>query len=80
MNIRKNIAASENGFIFNAATGDSYSANGIASMIMMAMNAGKTELDRKGEIPSVYEVGPDQLNRDWDDYMGQLRDTNLLEV
>jgi len=79
MNIRKNIATSENGFIFNPATGDSYSTNGIASMILMAMKAGKAEQDIKWEILERYEVGPDQLNRDWDDYMGQLRDANLLE-
>jgi hypothetical protein len=80
MNVKKNIATSENGFIFNPATGDSFSANTLAALILTAMKTGKTEQEIKADILSRYDVGAEQLDRDWDDYMMQLRDANLLET
>jgi len=79
MTIKKNIAISENGFIFNPATGDSFSVNGMASVILDALRLGESEAEIKAGILEKYEVSPEQLNRDWDDYMIQLRDANLLE-
>ena len=35
MNLRKNIATSESGFIFNPSTGDSFSANPLAAEILL---------------------------------------------
>jgi fructose-1,6-bisphosphatase/inositol monophosphatase family enzyme len=80
MNIKKNIATSENGFIFNPATGDSFSANKLAALILTEMKAGTADEEIKEDILSRYEVTPEQLNRDWDDYLLQLRDANLLET
>jgi hypothetical protein len=80
MNIKKNIATSDNGFIFNPATGDSFSANKIAALILTEIKAGKSEPAIKEDILNRYEVTSDQLNRDWDDYMMQIRDANLLEI
>jgi hypothetical protein len=80
LNIKKNIATSENGFIFNPATGDSFSANNMATLILTAIRAGSSEQEIKAGILERYEVSPEQLNRDWDDYLAQLRDANLLET
>ena len=80
MNIKKNIATSENGFIFNPATGDSFSANEIAAEILQAMKNGDTELQIKNKLLEKYEVSPEQLNRDWEDWMAQLKEANLLET
>jgi len=80
MNIKKNIATSENGFIFNPATGDSFSANEIATEILQAMKNGDTELQIKNKLLEKYEVSPEQLNRDWEDWMAQLKEANLLET
>jgi len=71
---------SENGFIFNPATGDSFSANRMASLILAALRSGKSEAEIKMDIIENYEVSPEQLNRDWDDYVIQLRDANLLDA
>jgi hypothetical protein len=79
MKIKKNIATSENGFIFNPATGDSFSGNAIASSILLAMKNGDTEDLIKQSILDKYEVTPEQLNRDWDDWILQLKEANLLE-
>lgn len=80
MKIKKNIATSENGFIFNPATGDSFSGNAMASEIILAMKNGDTEAQIKQNILDKYEVSTEQLNRDWDDWVLQLKEANLLEL
>lgn len=79
MKLKKNIATSESGFIFNPFTGDSFSANAIAAEILAEMKSGKTEPEIKAGILARYDVKPEQLGRDWDDWMVQLREANLLE-
>jgi hypothetical protein len=79
MRIKKNIATSENGFIFNPATGDSFSGNAIASEIILAMKTGTAADQIKHEILQKYEVTADQFDRDWEDWMVQLKEANLLE-
>ena len=78
--IKKNIATSENGFIFNPATGDSFSGNGMASEILLAMKNGQQEVQIKQEILQKYEVSSEQLDRDWEDWIVQLKEANLLET
>jgi len=80
MRIKKNIATSENGFIFNPATGDSFSGNALASEIILAMKSGTDAEQIKQSILQKYEVRADQLERDWEDWMIQLKEANLLEV
>lgn len=80
MKIKKNIATSENGFIFNPATGDSFSANPLASVILLAVKNGDEAEQIKQNILEKYDVSPDQLERDWEDWLLQLKEANLLEV
>jgi len=80
MRLKTNIATSENGFIFNPATGDSFTSNSIAAEILSYMKAGESIENIKLKILDKYEVEPTQLERDWDDYMHQLKEANLLEV
>ncbi|MFD2144738.1 PqqD family protein [Mucilaginibacter antarcticus] len=79
MRLKKNIATSENGFIFNPATGDSFSGNAIASEIILAMKTGTTVEQIKQDLLAKYEVNTDQLDRDWEDWAVQLREANLLD-
>lgn len=80
MKIKSNIATSENGFIFNPATGDSFSGNAMAAELLLAMKNGKSEADIKKDVLEKYEVSADQLERDWDDWIVQLKEANLLEI
>ena len=80
MKIKKNVATSENGFIFNPATGDSFTSNNIGSEIIEAMKRGESEQEIKSAIMEKYEVSAEQLNRDWEDWMLQLKEANLLEA
>ncbi len=79
MKLKKNIASSENGFVFNPSTGDSYSLNEMATEIMLMMKENKSSEEIKTDILARYEVDKHQLERDWDDYMSQLKENNLLE-
>jgi hypothetical protein len=80
MKIKSNIATSENGFIFNPATGDSFSGNAMAAHLLMAMKSGKTGHEIKKDILDKYDVSAEQLERDWEDWMIQLKEANLLET
>ncbi|OOQ57183.1 PqqD family protein [Mucilaginibacter pedocola] len=80
MKLKANIATSDNGFIFNPATGDSYTSNSIAAFILALMKAGKTDAEIKLEILQAYDVDQSTLERDWEDWVLQLKDANLLEA
>ena len=80
MKLKTNIATSENGFIFNPTTGDSFTSNAIAAEILTHMKAGEIEAEIKRKILDRYEVESSQLERDWDDYMLQLKEANLLDL
>ena len=79
MRLKKNIATSEAGFIFNPGTGDSYSSNPIGSEILSHL---KDDIDHKGMIDlicSKYDVDRIQFEKDFDDFISQLTDNNLLD-
>lgn len=80
MKLKKNIATSENGFIFNPATGDSFSSNAIAADILALMKTGHSSDEVKQQLLNKYDVEPAQLNRDWEDWILQLKEANLLEA
>lgn len=80
MKIKKNIASSETGFLFNPGTGDSFSANPVATDILQWMKENKSISEIQQAIMDKYQVDKTQLLKDWDDFMIQLRDNNLLEA
>ena len=79
MHLKKNIATSESGFIFNPSTGDSYSANPIAAEILALLKEGTPVSTIKAQILERYDVTHAQLEKDWDDFANQLKYANVLE-
>ena len=79
MRFKKNIATSEAGFIFNPASGDSFSSNPIGSAILSLFKEDKSRQDIIDEICAKYEVDKNQFEKDLDDFLSQLRDYNLLD-
>ena len=79
MKLKKNIATSESGFIFNPATGDSFAANPLAADILAHAKEGLDATAIKAAILERYDVPPGQLEKDWDDLLVQLREFNLLD-
>ncbi len=79
MKLKKNIALSESGFIFNPATGDSYSANPIGLRILELMKSGNSSEEIISQLIQDYSVESGQLEQDLDDYMALLRQLYLTE-
>jgi hypothetical protein len=79
MRLKKNIATSETGFLFNPGTGDSYSSNVIGSEILASLKEGNTRQSIVESICDRYDVEKTQAERDLDDFMSLLRDFNLLD-
>jgi hypothetical protein len=79
MKLKKNIATSESGFVFNPSSGDSFSLNTIGAEILLQMKESKSSEEIKKDILNRYDVDKSLLEKDWDDFMSQLRDNNLLE-
>jgi hypothetical protein len=80
MKLKKNIATSEEGFIFNPSTGDSFSTNPIGTDILVLLKEEKTLSHIIETICSKYEVQPIQFERDLDDYISQLKDYYILDL
>jgi hypothetical protein len=79
MKLKKNIATSEAGLIFNPGTGDSFSVNTIGAEILLYLRENKSHDEIIGSLSSKYEVDRIQIEKDMDDFMLQLTDYNLLE-
>ena len=79
MKLKKNIATSEAGFVFNPATGDSFAANPLAADIIGQLQAGHAAVAIQADLLERYEVSASQLQRDFDDLLAQLAHYHLLE-
>lgn len=79
MKLKKNIATSEAGFIFNPGTGDSFSVNGIGSDILGMFKDDKSIAEIIDRISEKYDVERSQLEKDLEDFTSQLYGYNLLE-
>lgn len=76
--IKKNIATNEFGFVFNPATGDSYSSNPIAAEIIQLMKDGSSLQEIKKILFDKYEADKMTIEKDVDEFMGLLKENNLL--
>lgn len=79
MKIRKNIAVSEEGFIFNPTTGDSFSTNKVGTEIINLLKQGKTLGEVKETITLVYDVDEALFERDLEDFMMFLKEFGIAE-
>ncbi|HBF87880.1 MAG TPA: HPr-rel-A system PqqD family protein [Bacteroidales bacterium] len=79
MNINRNIAISDTGFVFDPSSGDSYSLNPVGTEIIQLLKKQKTIEEIQVEIVSKYEVDDVQLEKDIIDFILTLEQYNLIE-
>ncbi len=79
MKIRKNIATSDEGFIFNPATGDSFSTNPIGAEIIALLKDDKSTDEIIAAICEKYYVEEVQFEKDLDDFVAQLKESSIME-
>lgn len=79
MKIKHNIAVSDSGFIFNPDTGESYTVNPAGAAIIKKLQAGKHFNDITGDLQKTFDVDPNTLEKDTEDFIGLLRNFSLIE-
>ncbi len=76
--IKKELAVSDTGFMFDPTNGNSYSMNGIASDIIAMLKDNKAEADIQAEILSKYDVDAGTFETDYADFIKVLSNFNLM--
>ncbi len=79
MIIKGNIALSDNGFVFNPSTGDSFTMNHTGKEVIMLIKEGKTTQQIIDLMKDKYDVDKMTLERYLLDFISDLSANNLLE-
>jgi hypothetical protein len=79
MLIKENIAISDNGFVFNPSTGDSFTMNNTGREVLLMIKEGKNESQITDLIAEKYDVDKLTIERYLHDFMNDLSINNLLE-
>ena len=79
MRVRKNIATSDEGFIFNPTTGDSFLTNTIGAEIIRLMKNDLSSKELVEIIADKYDVDKTLFERDLEDFTIQLKEFSILE-
>jgi hypothetical protein len=78
MKLRKDVAVSEAGLVFNPTTGESFSVNPIGVEILNLMREGKKSDAICVVITGQYNTDKDTFEKDFQDFTGVLRQHDLL--
>ena len=79
MQIKKNIAVSQTGFVFDPTNGESYSINREGQEIMALLKDGKTPEEISETMCAEYEIDPASFEKYFYDFTGMLRQFQLIE-
>jgi hypothetical protein len=79
MKLKKNIAISETGFVFDPNSGDSFTLNNIGKEILEQFQSGKSKTDISYVILNKYDVDEYTFERNYEDFIGMLNHHNLLD-
>ena len=80
ISLKKNIAISESGFVFNPTTGDSFSLNGVGTDILKMLKEGKSESEIKTTVRTWYDIDEDTFEKDYYDFLKMLGQYKLLDA
>ena len=79
MQINKNIAISDSGFIFNPSSGDSFSANAVGLEIIRLFKDRKSKEDVINTIIENYAVDASTFEKDINDFIQMLSSYQLIQ-
>ena len=79
MKLKKNIAVSESGFLFDPGTGESFNLNKTGQLIVKLLSEGKSESEIVGSIMEKYAIDPRLLQRYMNEFALLLSQYNLIE-
>lgn len=79
MQIKKNIALSNTGFVFNPTTGDSYTINQVGQEILGYLGDNKSVDEITSLMTSFYDIDPASFEKYFFDFISMLRQFELLD-
>jgi len=79
MQIKKNIAVSETGFVFNPTTGDSYTINQVGQEILGYLGENRTLDEITSVMTASYDIDPSSFEKYYFDFISMLRQFELLD-
>lgn len=79
MKLKKSIAVSESGFVFNASRGESFSTNAIGRRILNLMQEGKDDKAIQGFLLNEYDIDASTCEKDLYDFMNMLAQYSLVD-
>ncbi len=79
MNINKNIAVSDSGFVFNPSTGESYSVNPIGVEIIELLKQEKSLDEITQNLTERYNADVVTIDKDVADFISLLKQYSLIE-
>ncbi len=80
MKLRKNVAVSEAGLLFNPVTGESFSVNPIGVEILKMIREDKTVDQISETMLEKYTTDKATFEKDYHDFVGILYNHNLIET
>lgn len=80
MKLKKNIAISESGFVFDPNTGDSFSMNPLGMDILLMIKEGKGKDAIFEYVLNTFEIDLDTFENNYYDFIGMLKQFHLLET
>jgi coenzyme PQQ synthesis protein D (PqqD) len=79
MKLKKNIALSDSGFVFDPATGNSFTTNPIGLEIIRLLKTGKSQQEISAHILNVYETDGVSFEKDYYDFIMMLGKLKLTD-
>lgn len=79
MKIRSNLAVSEDGFVFDPKSGESFTVNEVGVQIIQQMNSGADIDTVKSYLEDIYEIDPYTLEKSINDFISMMDEFKLLE-
>jgi hypothetical protein len=80
MKLKKNLAFSDTGFVFNPSTGDSFSANPIGLEILTMIKKDKDEDTIIAHILNTYQTDRETVEKDLYDFTKMVQTLKLAEA
>lgn len=78
MKVKKNIAISDTGFVFDPSTGDSYTLNSTGLEIVQMIKSGLNNDEIKEAMTHRYDVDAHSFERYFMDFLGMLKNMQLV--
>jgi hypothetical protein len=79
MTLRKNIAVSENGFVFDPSTGDSFTLNNTALEIVELIKSGKSHDEVVAYLLEKYDADRPLIERYLVEFFEEMKTYSLIE-